>query len=647
MRKTIGILAHVDAGKTTFSEQALYAFSAIRSLGRVDHGNAFLDSHPLEKQRGITIFSDQAYFEKDGDRYFWVDTPGHVDFASEMERAVSILDYAVVIISASDGVQSHTQSIWKLLKDYNVPAFLFVNKMDRPGVELGNVMAGLKKELSQDCVYIGTDTLLDEAKEAIAERDEELLNMYLSGGFDESLWLKKLAGQIKKRELFPVFSGSALRGEGVCEFMERLCGLTFCDYDDEAEFSAKIYKIRHDANGERLCFFKVLSGSAKTRDEIASFDGGRIKLGELRKYHGGRFTQVSEIKAGELIAAVSIPDLMPGDIIGLNAKKREGFRLEPMMAVSVIWDKAVHVQKVLGALKLLEDEEPTLSVSFNHGTGSVDLSVMGPIQLEIIKQLMADRYGLNIDFGPMRVLYMETIESPVIGVGHYEPLRHYAEVHLKITPTDRGSGVTFESLAHVDDLALNWQRLIKTHVFEKAHKGVLIGAPLTDVKIELLCGRAHLKHTEGGDFRESTYRAIRNALMYSKPVLLEPVCRFLLKAPLDTYGRVMGDLVRMQANCDPPIMEDERFSIAGEATFISLAEYHTDFLAATHGRGSMSYSLDHYEKCRDQDRIAQESEYNPLADDTPDSVFCAHGAGFTVPWDQVKDYMHLSHEEFE
>ena len=648
MKKTIGILAHVDAGKTTFSEQVLYGAQAIRALGRVDHGDAFLDTHPLERQRGITIFSDQAFFERDGDVYYWVDTPGHVDFAAEMERAVSVMDYAVLVVSAAEGVQSHTEAIWRLLRHYGVPAFIFVNKMDRAGADLARVLAEIRKRLSVDAV--GLDALksgaLDEAAvEAVAERDEELLEAYYAGEYDEARWRSALRAEIRARSLFPVFSGSALRGEGVREFMDALAGLTETDYAADAPFRARVYKIRHDVQGERLCFFKVLSGRVRVREEIAVPGGRTVKLGELRRYHGAKYRQISEAEAGDLVAAAGLADVMPGDTLGAEARPRGGFQSEPMMAVSVRWDAALGVDRVLTALREVEDEEPTLNVMYSAETKSIDLHVMGPIQLEVLRQLVQDRYGYAIDFGPMRVLYMETIAAPSIGIGHYEPLRHYAEVHLRLVPGPRGSGVRFVSRCHVDDLALNWQRLIETHVFEKTHRGVLTGAPLTDVCVELLCGRAHLKHTEVGDFRESTYRAIRNALMYAESVLLEPICRFELRAPADCYGKVLGELTRLHASLDAPETDDDGFTLTGEAAFADFAGYHADFLAVTRGRGVLNYRLDHYAPCRNAAQVIAEARYNPLAEDTPDSVFCAHGAGFMVPWDQVKDYAHLHWEE--
>lgn len=642
MNKVIGILAHVDAGKTTFSEQLLFHAGAIRTAGRVDHKNAFLDAHPLERQRGITIFSDQAVFERNGDRYFWVDTPGHADFATEMERAISIMDFAVLVINGAEGIQSHTETIWSLLDSYNVPVFLFINKIDRTGCDPEAVIAELKKRLSGDIVdmlgWHGGD-FESEVIESIAERDEALLDALMEDQYNFSKWHSALRRQISCREIFPVYRGAALTDAGIEEFLDALCLLTEVSGDAAAPFSGQVYKIRHDAQGNRLCFFKVLSGTISPREEIALPEGS-AKINELRLYHGAKFQPLSKGEPGMLCAAAGLPSAKPGDIIGAGAGQRNPFRSEPMMASSVIWPKEIPTGKILAALQELEDEDPTLSVMYNEATSSIDLHVMGGIQLEVIRQLMLDRHGFNIDFGPMRVLYMETIAAPSLGIGHYEPLRHYAEVQLRLVPGSRGSGITFKTSCHVDTLALNWQRLIETHVFEKTHKGVLTGAPLTDVCVELLSGRSHLKHTEGGDFRQSTYRAIRNALMYAESILLEPICRFTLRAPADCFGRVMGDLTQMHAQLDPPEMEGESFTLSGEAAFALFSGYNADFMAVSHGRGILNYHLDHYAPCRNAEEIIAQAAYNPLADDTPDSVFCSHGAGYNVPWDEVRAHAH-------
>ena len=642
----IGILAHVDAGKTTFSEQVLCHAGVVRAPGRVDHGDAFLDAHPLERARGITIFSDQAVFERDGRRFFWVDTPGHADFAAEMERALSILDYAVVIVNGAEGVQSHTQTIWTLLDTYHVPALVFINKTDRTGYDRESILAALRRHLSSDAVFMDGwrgGAMSDALVEAVAERDEALLDALLSSGYDEALWLQGLRRALQSRAIFPVYEGSALNDIGIAEFLDALCLLTDgAAQDAKGPFDALVYKVRHDVHGARQCFFKVLSGAVSPKDSVL-LPTGETKLNELRMYQGARYAPIRQAEAGMLCAAPGLEGVLPGDRIGAGAGRRNSFKSEPMMAASVLWDSAHTADQVLRALRQLEEEDPALAVAWRQdarGSAAIDVRVMGRIQLEVLRQLMLDDFGIALEFGPLRVLYMETIDSAAIGIGHYEPLRHYAEVQLRLSPGPRGSGITFESKCHVDELALNWQRLIETHVFEKVHKGVLTGAPLTDVHIELLHGRSHLKHTEGGDFRQSVYRAIRNGLMYANSLLLEPICAFTLRAPQDSYGRVMGDLTRMQADLQPPEMAGDFFTLSGEAPFGLFSGYNDEFLAATHGRGALSYHLDHYAPCRDAQAVIAAADYNPLADDTPDSVFCAHGAGYVVPWNEVRDHAH-------
>lgn len=644
MRKTIGILAHVDAGKTTFSERVLYHTQAIRKLGRVDHQDAFLDSHALEKQRGITIFSGLAHFELDGDTYYWLDTPGHVDFSTEMERAVSVMDYAVLVISCAEGVQSHTETVWQLLKDYHVPVLIFLNKLDRAGADPERVIQQMCKRLSPDMIDLRAfqyQSRFSEAEiEAIAERDEALMDQLFDSGFEHGLWVESLGRQIAERQVFPIFAGVALDGTGIAEFLRVLAEFSNTNYDSDGSVSARCYQVHHDAQGQRLCFLKLLSGSLRVKDELP---GGQ-KVNELRIYHGEKYHTMDMACAGDIVAIPGLEDVHPGDMIGSD--ERSVFHTEPMMAADVLWDeKVIPAFKIMQSLRILEDEDPTLTVTEQHG--HISVHVMGRIQLEVLKEQIFSRFGYSVDFGPTHVLYKETIASPSIGVGHYEPLRHYAECHLRLVPTAPGSGVTFRSRCHVDTLALNWQRLIAGHVSEKQHKGVLTGAPLTDVCVELLTGRAHLKHTEGGDFRQATYRAIRNALMFAKSVLLEPIAGFSLRAPADLYGALAGALTRMQAEVEPPEFEDDCVILKGEAPYAVFAPWQADFLSLTHGRGALRVWMSRYAPARDQDVIVASCGYNPLADDTPDSVFCSHGAGFTVPWDQVKNYMHLGHEEFE
>ncbi|MBQ8556158.1 MAG: TetM/TetW/TetO/TetS family tetracycline resistance ribosomal protection protein [Clostridia bacterium] len=643
MRKTIGILAHVDAGKTTFSERVLYLTQAIRRLGRVDHQDAFLDAHPLEKQRGITIFSGLANFEMGGDTYYWLDTPGHVDFSTEMERAVSVMDYAVLIVSCAEGVQSHTETVWQLLRQYRVPVLVFLNKLDRVGADAERVIAQMRRRLSPNMLDMRSlqSSAMDESLiEAIAEKDEKLLERLFDSGYDEAAWMASLRHQLRHRQCFPVCAGAALEGKGVAEFLHLLSTLTVTAYDDSAPLSARCYQVRHDAQGQRLCFLKLLSGKIRVKDELP---GGQ-KCNELRVYHGDKFRPVDTAVAGDIIAIPGLEGIRPGDLIGSG--EHAPFRTEPMMAADVLWDeKSVPAFRMLQALRVLEDEEPTLTVT--EQSGHIAVHVMGRIQLEVLREQIASRFGHAVDFGPTHVLYRETIAAPAIGVGHYEPLRHYAECHVRLVPGNPGSGITFRSRCHVDTLALNWQRLIETHVFEKTHKGVLTGAPLTDVCVELLTGRAHLKHTEGGDFRQATYRAIRNALMHAKSVLLEPIAGFSLRAPSEMYGSLAGALSRMQAETGLPEYEEDSVILRGEAPYAIFAPWQEDFLSLTHGRGALRVWMSRYAPCREQEGIVEKAGYNPLADDTPDSVFCSHGAGFTVPWDEVRNYMHMRHEEFE
>ena len=642
MKKTIGILAHVDAGKTTFSEQVLFRMGALRSLGRVDHQDAFLDAHPIEKRRGITIFSDQAVFQAGEDTYYWLDTPGHVDFSPEMERAIDAMDYALVVVSCVEGVQSHTETVWRLLKKHQVPTFLFLNKIDRAGADPAAVVEQIRARLSPEavcCDGLTPDSMPDTLMESIAERDEAALDQLLQGNTDPSFYLEILIREIRSRDLFPVFSGAALSGAGVGAFLKMLLLLTRTEYAalESAPFSAKVYKIRHEKQGGRVCFFKVLSGSVQVRDEVCG-----QKITELRQYQGMKYQLLPRCSAGDLCAVPGLNGVKIGDILGANAARRDHSESEPMLQSTVTFDPPVRSDQVLRALRELEEEDPTLCVE-NDSSG-LSIRVMGEIQLDVLTELLQERYGLNVRFGNRRVIFLETIAEPAIGIVHYEPLRHYAEVHLRLVPGPRGSGIRFESKCHVDILGLNWQRLIETHVFEKQHRGVLTGAPLTDVTVQLLTGRAHLKHTEGGDFREATYRAIRNALMNAKSVLLEPVCAFTLRAPAELYGRLAGDMTRLRADCEPPAYAGDMVEISGQATFREISEYARNLAAQTHGRGALTYRLDHYTPARDADALVAESGYNPLADDTPDSVFCAKGAGFVVHWQDVPAYAHLPQE---
>ena len=644
MKKTIGILAHVDAGKTTFSEQVLFRSGAIRSLGRVDHRDAFLDLHPIERERGITVFSDQAVFEIGKSRYYWLDTPGHTDFSSEMERVLPVLDYAVLVISCVEGVESHTETIWQLLARYNVPVLIFVNKTDRTDADFDSCLAGIRQLLSADAADMRAfdGKSMDEACiEAIAERDEALLERLMEDDYDFEAWRRGFSCALRERRIFPVFSGAALSGEGVDRFLQAMDAITDTAYEEKLSlpFAAQVYKIRHDAQGARMVYFRITQGKLSVKDEIKT-PAGSCKINDLKSSHGGKSTALQQAQAGDIVYASGLPGVQAGDGLGERAGTRSPMHTEPMLAVSVLADASIPRTKLMQCLRMLEEEDPALHVEHNARTGDISLRVMGGIQTEVIARLMRERYGIELAFGPPRILYMETIAAPSVGIGHYEPLKHYAEVWLRLVPTGPGTGVSFTSRCHVDELALNWQRLVETHVFERIHPGVLTGAPLTDVRIELLAGRAHLKHTEGGDFRESTYRAIRNALMYAENVLLEPVCRFSLRMPADCYGRVTGDLTRMQAQIDPPSLLGEWMIVEGECPYRLFADYPESFRAITHGRGSIGMQLSHYAPAGNADEVIAASGYNPLEEDSPDSVFCSHGAGHVVPWNEVRSHAH-------
>lgn len=643
MKKTIGILAHVDAGKTTFSEQTLFHARAIRSVGRVDHQDAFLDAHPIERQRGITIFSGLACFEMGNDTWYWLDTPGHVDFSTEMERAVSVMDYAVLVISCAEGVQSHTETVWQLLESYHVPVFVFLNKIDREGADAQRVIQQIQKRLSPEIIDLRqwqeTAVMDEKLQEAVASMDETLLERLFAEGFEETLWCETLQRLVGERKCFPVMAGAALEGRGMEGCLRIISRLSETGYHQRLNepFSARVYQVRHDAQDVRLCFMKVLSGSIRVKDELPVGEEMQ-KINELRIYHGEKFRPAEKAEAGDIVAIPGMDGLRPGDWIGREG--RETFRTDPMMEAELLYDhKQIPPFQMMQALRYLEDEEPSLAVSEKEGRISVH--VMGKIQLEIWKQLILQRFGYEVSFGSCRVLYKETLAAPTLGVGHYEPLRHYAEVHLALYPGQRGSGIQFRSAVHVDDLTLNWQRLIRTHVLEKPHKGVLTGAPLTDVVVELTQGRAHLKHTEGGDFRQAVYRAIRNGLMYGKSILLEPICGFMLRAPADAYGTLAGALSRMKAEVEPPEYEQDSVILKGEAAYSLFGPWQEEFLRQTHGRGSLRLWMSRYDRCHNEAEIMEAAQYNPLADDTPDSVFCAKGAGFTVAWDQVRSYAHL------
>lgn len=651
MSRAIGILAHVDTGKTTFSEQVLYHAGLIRTPGRVDHKTAALDLNPMERKRGITIFSDQAHFDMNGERYYWLDTPGHVDFSAEAERVLSVLDYAVLLVSAVEGVQSHTRTLWRLLERHSLPVIIFINKCDRTGADPDAVIAQIGSKLNANVLKLplplDVSALNEAAIESIASGDEALMERYFNSGYSPAPWLQSLKAQFHARGIFPCFSGSALRDDGIREFMDALHAITRPYCAAGADFSARIYKIRHEG-GTRITYFKVLAGELSARESITvpddnSESGVSVqKVTELRIYDAARYTVVKRVCAGDLCAAVGIDTGMPGDIIGSGAVRGSANALEPILSASALPDDAHTGSQLLAALRVLEQEEPTLRVSWDELHRRTNVALMGEIELDVLREQLEARFGIRALFSQCEVMYSETIDAPSVGIGHYEPLRHYAEVVLRLEPAARGSGISFDSELHVDELPAPYQSLIRTHVFERVHRGVLTGAPLTDVRVVLIGGRAHLKHTEGGDFREATYRAIRQALMHASSVLLEPVCRFELELPSEMLGRATAELNKLRAKLDAPIQVGSDCVLTGELPISCMLQYASGIVMSLRGRGHLRYMPDHSEPCRDAADVISRSQYDPLADvaNTPHSVFCAHGAGFVVNWDKAPEWAH-------
>ena len=634
-KRSLGILSHVDAGKTTLSEALLYESGAIRKLGRVDRRDAFLDTHALERQRGITIFAKQARFQWEDWQITLLDTPGHVDFSPETERTLPVLDCAILLVSGADGVQGHTETLWKLLARVGVPTFVFVNKMDQPGVEKAALLEGLRGRLSEACVDF---TLRgEEFCEALATSNETLLEAYLQTGALEEAEIARLVGQ---RKVFPVYFGSALRLEGVRELLDGLARYVPQRAWGEA-FGAKVFKITRDAQGNRLTHMKITGGALKVRAPI-SYDGLEEKVAQIRLYSGEKCETVPEAEAGTICAVTGLTQTRPGQGLGCEPDAALPV-LEPVLSYRLRLPEGSNLLEALARLRQLEEEEPTLRVAWEEASEEIHVQLMGEVQIEVIASLLRERFGLDARFEDGTILYRETIARAVEGAGHYEPLRHYAEVHLRLEPGARGSGLAFASECHVDQLERNWQRLILTHLAEKRHKGVLTGSEITDMKITLLGGRAHLKHTEGGDFREATYRAVRQGLMKAESVLLEPMYAFELEVPREALGRAMADIEKMAGCYDPPELRGETARLQGRAPVATMRGYPRELVAYTHGRGRLNCASDGFEPCHNAREVFERIGYSPDADtaNPSGSVFCAHGAGFFVPWDQADGYMHM------
>lgn len=633
----IGLLAHVDAGKTTLAENLLYHTGTIRRMGRVDHQDAFLDNYELERARGITIFSKQAGFTLGEKEIVLLDTPGHVDFSAEMERTLQVLDYAVLIIGGTDGVQGHVETLWRLLRQYQIPVFLFINKMDQPGADPAAILEEIQTRLDEKCI----DFTKSQPKEAFFENlavcDEAVLEAYLENG---EISRDEIASLIARRKVFPCYFGSALKSQGIQEFLKGLERHTDAPVYS-SEFGAKVYKISRDEKGNRLTHMKITGGSLKVKQVLQGADWEE-KADQIRIYAGAGFEAVKEARAGTICAVTGLTRTHAGQGLGREHESEEPL-LVPVLNYEIQLPPECDVHQMFLKLCQLEEEEPELHMVWNARLNEIHAQVMGEVQIEILKTMIQERYGISVEFGSGNIVYKETIEAPVEGIGHFEPLRHYAEVHLLLEPGEPGSGLEFATSCSEDMLDKNWQRLILTHLEEKAHKGVLTGADITDMKITLIAGRAHLKHTEGGDFRQATYRAVRQGLRKAKSVLLEPVYEYCLEVPSDMVGRAMTDIQKMHGSFQGPEIQGEMSVLTGSAPVITMRGYQTEVTAYTKGRGRLSCSLKGYEPCHNAEEVIEAVAYEPDGDmeNPTGSVFCAHGAGFVVNWDEVDSYAHI------
>lgn len=630
----VGILAHVDAGKTTLSEAILYTAGNLRKFGRVDNGDAFLDTYELERSRGITIFSKQAEVSMEDMDLTLLDTPGHVDFSAEMERTLQVLDYAILVISGADGVQGHTLTLWSLLKRYEIPTFLFINKMDQNGTDKTALLEELQERLSSGCIDFGTKNS-DEFYEAVAMEDEELLDQYLESGEIEDEQIRKM---ITERKIFPCFFGSALKLQGVEEFLNDF-GYYMEEKEYPEQFGARVFKITRDESGNRLTHLKVTGKDLKVKTVITSSDE---KINQIRIYSGEKYETVNELEAGRICAVTGLSDTYPGQCLGVEQGGYEPV-LEPVLTYQMILPEQTSATVMLPKLRQLEEEEPELHIIWNEELQEIQVQIMGEVQIEILKSLIKERFDVDVEFGQGNIVYKETIANTVEGVGHFEPLRHYAEVHLLLEPLERGSGVVIDTQCSEDILDKNWQRLILTHLLEKEHRGVLTGAPITDIKITLAAGRAHQKHTEGGDFRQATYRAVRQGLRMAESILLEPYYKFRLEIPQQMVGRAMTDIEKMHGTFETPDTSKEMAVLQGVAPVSTMQGYQKEVLAYSKGMGRLFTTLNGYDICHNAEEIIEEAGYDPDHDlENPcGSVFCSHGAGYNVSWDEVPEHMHL------
>lgn len=640
-RIVMGILAHVDAGKTTLSEALLYKCGTIRKIGRVDHKNAFLDTYGLERERGITIFSKQAMMNIGDDcEMTLLDTPGHVDFSGEAERTMRVLDYAILVVSASEGIQAHTSTIWQLLRRYGIPTFIFINKIDLPSPIREVTMRALKERFGDGCIDLTDRT--EETREEIAMLSEELLDDLIGGTLTEEKMDASISELVSERKLFPCFFGSALRLDGVDALIEAISKYTVQkNYSDR--FAAKVYKITRDENGNRLTHMKITGGYLRAKDVLTTGKDTEEKVDQIRIYSGTKFTAAEKVCAGQVCAVLGLENTYGGEGLGAELEAMSAL-LEPVLTYRVLPRDECNIAELYSFIRRLEEEDPGLSSDWNERLQEIHVKVMGEVQLEVLERLILDRFGISVEFDEGNIVYKETIAEPCFGVGHFEPLRHYAEVHLMLEPTGEGSGLTFDTLCSENSLDRNWQRLVLTHLGEKQHAGVLTGSPITDMRITLMAGRAHKKHTEGGDFRQATYRAVRQGLMRAQSVLLEPYYDFRLTVPQENIGRALSDIGLMHGEFDPPEMQGEdEMLLCGSAPVRAMRSYSRDVSAYTKGQGRLTLNFGGYKKCHDAENVIGEIGYDPERDpeNSADSVFCAGGAGFLVKWNEVEAHMHI------
>lgn len=658
MKKTIGVLAHVDAGKTTFCEQVLYHTKSIKNRGRVDDKNTFLDNHEIEKQRGITIFSEQGKFYYNGSSYNLIDTPGHIDFSPEMERAIRIMDYAVVVISAVEKVQVHTKTVFRLLQKHRVPIFLFINKIDRSGIDAEFLLSDIKSKLTEHTVDLsdklnieGSDiTLSEELIEFIAESDEELIERYLNNDYDEKIWIYKLKEKIKKCEIYPILRGSALHDIGIHEFLETLDLLTYTEYKNDEDFIGKVYKVKYDENRNRITYVKAIRGKMKVKDEISYIVGDDIhteKINSIRIYNSNKFESINEVEAGQIFGIEGLSKANPGAVLYKNFSSNfyeDDCELDmiPTLTSKVIFDKSLNVKEVLSIFQILQNEEPSLNIVWNENLKEIQVNIMGKIQLEVLKEILKSRFGLNIDFGKSEILYKETVKERTIGYGHFEPLGHYAEVHLCIEPGVRNSGIKFKSIAYTDNLTQGHQNLVKTHIFEKEHSGILCGYPVTDIEVTLINGRAHNKHTSGGDFRQATLRALRQGLEQVENEILEPFYKFKIEIGYEYIGRVISDIQKMNGEFDNPIINEDICIIEGRGPVATLMDYPLEIISFSKGSGSIVFIFDGYDVCHNKSEVISNKGYDKDSDIeyTSNSIFCSKGESYTIKGKDAKEFMH-------